>query len=129
MDKKWSEIEWLGDNLYEVLQGLLDGAYMTKMMQNLDHIQPYAARGCEAWFKIVRQNKGNTGPRLMRLVKEVFAPVRTKNLEQLSAAVESWEGHVQDFEITGQRLGPILKTFGLMELVPDAMEEDLIKMR
>ena len=52
--KKWSEIEWLGENLYEVLQGLLEGAHMTKMMQNLDHIQPYAARGCEAWFKIVR---------------------------------------------------------------------------
>ena len=65
----------------------------------------------------------------MRLVKEIFAPVRTKNLDQLGAAVESWEGHVQDFEITGQRLGPILKTFGLMQLVPDAMEEDLLKFR
>ena len=65
----------------------------------------------------------------MRLVREIFAPVRIKNLEHLGGAVEAWEGHVQDFELSGQRLGAVLKTFGLMQLIPDSMEEDLLKLR
>ena len=88
---KWSELEWLGDNLYQVLQSLLEGSHMTTILKNLDPVQPYPARGIEAWFKLVRQCKGNTGPRLMRLVREIFAPVRIKSLEQLGGAVEAWE--------------------------------------
>ena len=98
---KWSELEWLGENLFEVSQSLLGGAHMTQMLKNLDLVQPAPARGCEAWCKLVRQTKGNTGPRLMHLVAEIFAPTRGKNLEQLGAAVDTWEGHVQDFELSG----------------------------
>merc|ERR1711994_65294 len=52
--KTWTELEWLGENLYQVLQNLLDGSHMTYMMKNLDHLTPSSARGCEAWFKLVR---------------------------------------------------------------------------
>ena len=87
--KRWSELEWLGENLYQVLQSLLGGSHMTNMLRNLDHVQPSPARGCEAWFKLVRQHKGNTGPRLMHLVSEIFAPTRVKNIEQVGAALEA----------------------------------------
>ena len=99
--KKWSELEWLGENLWQVLQALLEGAHMTYMLRNLERVQPSPARGCEAWFKLSREHRGNTGPRLMRLVKEIFAPVRVK-LEQVAGALEAWENHVW-------QIGPVTK--------------------
>ena len=34
--KNWTELTWLGENLYQVLQNLLEGSHMTYMMKNLD---------------------------------------------------------------------------------------------
>ena len=127
---RWDDerLEWLGDNLYEVLQSNLSGAHLTYMMRNLEPITPQAARGFEAWFKLVREYQGNTGPRLLRLVKAIFSPARVR-LDQVAGAVEAWEHHVQNFELAGQRLGPVLKTFGLMQLLPADLADDLVKMR
>ena len=122
-------LEWLGDNLYEVLQAGVTGQHMTYLLRNLEPVTPTAARGCEALFRIIRAMKGDTGPRLMKLVKEIFAPKRVTNLENLGAALEAWENHVQCLELAGQRLSSILKTFGLMQLVPAKMEDEMILLR
>ena len=86
--------------------------HLTCMLRNLEPIAPPAARGVEAWFRLVREYQGNTGPRLLRLVKAIFSPARV-NLEQMAGAVEAWGHHVQDLELAGQRPGPVLKTSGL----------------
>ena len=78
---RWSQLEWLGENLHQVLQNNLEGSHMTSLLKNLDHVRRSPARGCEAWFKLVRQHKGNTGPRLMSLIKAIFAPDRIKSIE------------------------------------------------
>ena len=98
------------------------------MLRNLAEVTPSAARGFEAWFRLWRETKGSTGHRLMMLVKKVFGPKQVK-LEQVSCALEEWEHHVHTLELAGQRLGPVLKTFGLMQMLPEEVEMDLVKMR
>ena len=51
-------------------------------------------------------------------------------MDQLPAAIELWESKVSDFEVAGrQTLGPTLRMFGLMQLLPTDLESDLIKLR
>ena len=127
----WADpkLEWLGDNLYEVLQSIVTGQHMTYLLRNLEPVTPSAARGCEALFRIIRDLKGNTGPRFMQLVKEIFNPTRISKIEQIGGALEAWGHHVQALELAGQPLSSVLKTFGLMQLLPAEMEGQLVLLR
>ena len=66
----WSDprLEWLGDNLFQVLKASFTGDHLTYMLRNLAPVTPAAAPGFEAWFSVTRDVKGNTGPRLMKLL-------------------------------------------------------------
>ena len=101
---------------------------MTDLLRNLEGIQPVAARGFEAWFRLNRDVKGATGPRLIQLASRIFYPSRAK-AGTMGAALEAWEADIREFEQSGQRLGPILKNFGLTRLVPKEDESDLMKLQ
>ena len=65
----------------------------------------------------------------MKLVKEIFNPKWVSSIEQIGGALEAWENNVQALELAGQRLTPLLKTFGLMQLVPAQEEANMVLLR
>ena len=109
--ESWTDdrIQWYGENLFQCLQSLLQGQHMTDLLRNLEGLQPVAARGFEAWFRLNRDVKGATGPRLIQLASRIFYPTRAK-AGAMGAALEAWEADIRDFEQSGQRLGPILSS-------------------
>ena len=128
--RRWDdpEIAWYGENLYQCLQASLQGTHMTNLLRNLECITPSAARGFEAWFRLMRDFKGVTGPRLIRLAAGIFSPKRAQ-MTEVASALEAWEADIREFELSGQRLGSLLKTFGLMRLIPQELEKDLIRLK
>ena len=57
-----------------MLPSNLQGKHMTCLIKALENYDPPESRGCEAMFKLLREFRGNTGPRLMKLVKDISAP-------------------------------------------------------
>ena len=61
----------LSENVYQCLEILLEGSAET-MLQNLEGIGP--CRGLEAWARLHRDHYGESGPRRVNLLDQIFHP-------------------------------------------------------
>ena len=54
--------------------------------------------GLEAWGRLCKRYDPSTGGRRRALLRSVLNPSRVNKMEELSAAVESWEEQVRQYE-------------------------------
>ena len=128
----WSDerLKWHGRGLLECLQSLLQSQQHQNMLRNLENQSgDPGAQGIEAWFRILREYKGATGPRLLQIATGIFFPTKVKDLTEVPAALEAWEALVKELQTSGQPIGDLLKMVGFMQLLPDDMNKDLTRVR
>ena len=114
----------LSEGVYTCLQSLVSGPLVT-MLRNLEGAGP--SRGFEAWARLLRDYKGENGPRLLRLADAIFCPKRVK-VAEVQAAMETFESLTQQFQTgEGVQLGQTLKVFGLLRLLPVEMAQDFLR--
>ena len=120
---------WYGTQLYKVLRNNLTGTYMQDVLENLESLSPDHARGLEAWFRLVRNMKGATGPRMLALIISIFLPTRVKDAKLVPEMIESMEKDIRELGVMGLDIPGILKSFALLQLIPAEMARDLQKLR
>ena len=88
-------------------------------------------QGLEAWRRLCRRFDPSTGGRRRAVLRNVLSPSRVGNIEDLSAAVESWEELVRQYENrrkpdgTRPALDDDVKTAILESLCPSEVEKHL----
>ena len=108
-------LAWHGEAMLMVFQANFQGKQQRDLLKNLERVQPIAAQGIEVWFKLLREFRGASGPRLIKLANSILHPARAK-MKDVRGALESWESDGFDFEFSGQRLGSVLRLCGIFHL-------------
>jgi len=116
-------VEWFNHQLYQVLAMNVDGNGLA-MVKNLAENEK--TRGVNAWLRITREYSGISGQRMGGLVSRIFNPKKMVRYQETTAAVESWELLVREFEKGAKTtLIDFLKIFGLKQVVPKELEGDM----
>ena len=95
------------------------------MLQNLERTG--ASRGFEGWAKLVRDFKGENGPRLLGMVDKLFCPRRVQ-MSEVPVAMETFQQVMPQFEAAEKHtMSSSLKIFGLMRLLPLELAKDFLR--
>ena len=86
------ELEGKSQQLYAVLQTLCEKEAFTIIRA------AGKGNGLEAWRRLCKRYDPSTGGRRRALLRSVLNPSRVNKIEELSAAVESWEEQVRQYE-------------------------------
>ena len=114
----------LSDELYQCLRQLLTDS-SADMLQNLECDGP--CRGFEAWARLHKDYAGDNGPRQLSLCDAVFYPRRV-NMEDVPSALEQHDKRIAKLEKNEEtKLGPLIRMFSLMRLLPVELAGDFLK--
>ena len=80
--------------------------------------------GYLTWQRLTRDARGKLGAQTSILAEKVLHPVQVRNLEDISAGIEEWEGLCTRFEQVGS-LSEASKAVALNIILPDEILRDL----
>jgi len=120
------DMEYINTQMYNVLSMNLRG----KALGSIKNLRTKTeSHGLAAWWKIGRESNMMTGNKMQGLVGKVYGPKRAKTYAEVFSKIDEWDGYVKLFEESkeGQKLCDATKIFSLRQLVPEALEMDIVR--